>query len=491
MSERILERSLKFLILLLGLILLAILVIPFTADAQTHIHRSIQNNTSAIWTSGGTITFTISGDTIATFSSDAPDSIGRGVAIEYDSTGSSSVKAICFIKYRISKRQFGVQRFQGGNPSPASATTTWNMFHAYATYEKLHNGDENDGIDNTVENFDAHTDGVNIDARSEYWNVAFYAGSNDITGTQGGDDMNTSATERLKLYAPCGTKYVGTSQRHSGKLTFRAAVLTATTNGFFTNDDAGTRVCQHIDFEGLQWQVTTTTGAIALVFNNSASEQMQATITDNIFVGSDSVSTVASAHCAIQVASGTAATSSYIYIKNSLFYNWKTSGSTTHEGGVMFTATNFGGTVLVNNCTFYKCEVGVKRSNAGNTLTIKNNIFNRVADGINPVGAVAGDKNVVDITGDCSACTNEILGSALFTSVSGADFSLRTGSNAIDAGADLSGDTLPVTKDGKGYARSGTYDCGFLEFGAAASGCSTEVDATSSPTLLRRRNPVQ
>lgn len=484
------ERILKVILILLALLVAAIWVIPFTAEAQTHIHRSIQNNTSAIWTSGGTITFTITGDTIATFSSDAPDSIGRGVAIEYDSTGSSSIKAICFIKYRISKRQFGVQRFQGGNPSPASATTTWNMFHAYATYEKLHNGDENDGINNTVENFDAHTDGVNIDARSEYWNVAFYAGSNDITGTQGGDDMNTSATERLKLYAPCGTKYVGTSQRHSGILTFTKAVLTSTGAGFITNDDAGTRVCQHTDFEGLQFSLTGTGSTYAIQFNNSAAEKMEATITDCVFSGSDSVSTNASVHCAVIWQTGTAATSSYLYIKNSLFYGWKTAGATTQEGGVLFTSVNVGGILLVNNCTFYKCEVGVKRSNAGNTLTIKNCIFQRSADGVN--GGVGGDKNVVAGTGDCAACTNEIVGTVAFTSQSGGDFSLHsTDTVAKDAGADLSGDTLPVTTDGKGYTRSGTYDCGFLEFGAAASGCSTELDATSSPTLLRRRNPVQ
>jgi len=486
------ERIIKIILILLALLVAAVLVIPFTAEAQTHIHRSVQSGTGARWTSGGTITFTISGDTIATFSSDAPDSIGRGMAIEYDSTGSSSVKAICFIKYRISKRQFGVQRFQGGNPSPASATTTWNVFHAYETWEKLHDGDENDGINDTVENFDAHTAGVDIDARSEYWEVAMYAGSHDITTTDGSDGFNTSATERLKIYAPCGTKFVQTSQRHSGKLTFRGPVFTSTgAIGFRTNDDAGTRVCQHIDFEGLQWQVTTTGGGYSLQLNQAAAEQQQITITDNIFVGSDSVSTVAGTHCAIQWSSGTASVSSYTYVKNSLFYGWKTAGATTNEGAIMFTSVNIGGTLLVNNCTFYKNEQGVRRTNAGNTLTIKNCVFQRSADGVN--GGVTGDKNVSDISGDCASCTNEIVGTVSFTSVSGADFSLQSGDTvAKNAGADLSGGTLPITTDIKGYTRSGTYDCEAFEQGMAASGCSTEVDAaTDNPTLRRRRNPVQ
>lgn len=480
---------------LIAQLVAAILVIPFTAEAQTHIHRSIQNNTSAIWTSGGTITFTITGDTIGTFSSDAPDSIGRGVAIEYDSTGSSSVKAICFIKYRISKRQFGVQRFQGGNPAAASATTTWNAFHPYTTWENLHNGSENTGINATVRAFDAHTDGINIDGRSEYWHVAMYAGAHDLTGSQGGDDIDTSPTEMLEIYAPCGTKFVGTSQRHSGKLTYRGPVFTVTTgNGWVTADDAGNRVCQDVIFNGLQWDFTDVDANIALYINASQAGLAQNFyVNDCIFHGSDSTATSATNHAAIVWFGGTASVGSKMYIKNSLFYGWKTTQATTNEGGVLFTAGNILGTILLNNNTFYRCEQGVRRTTAGNTLTIRNNIFNRVADGINPTGAVAGDKNVVDITTDCSACTNEILGTVAFTSVSGGDFSLHsTDTIAKDTGADLSASTLVVTTDGKNYTRTGTYDCGFLEYGAAASGCSSEVDAaTDNPTLRRRRAIIQ
>lgn len=471
--------------------IITLLLVTCTASlAQTHIHRSIQSGTAARWTSGGTITFTISSDTIGTFSSDAPDSIGRGMAIEYDSTGSSSVKAICFIKYRISKRQFGVQRFQGGNPAPASATTTWNIFHAYTSWDNFDMGDENDGINNTVENFDGHGGGLDMDARGEKWFVAVYAGDHTAIAN-GFDGINTSSTERLVVYAPCGTKYVGTSQRHNGTLTATRALFSSTGNGMITNDDSGVRVMQHLDLIGLQFSITGTGGTYALLINQVASEACDITITDCLFSGSDSVSTVASTHVAIQWSTGTASVGSSVKIKNCLFYGWKTAGATTNEGGVHFTAPNIAGTLLINNCTFYKCELAIKRTTAGNTLTVKNSISNRSADGFN--GGIGGSYNVSDIASDCGSCTNMITGTVAFTSQATKDFSLQSGDTvAKNAGQDLSADALPVTTDIKNYTRSGTYDVGAFEQGAAASGCSTETDPiTDTPVLKRRRNPVQ
>lgn len=496
MSDQFLEKSLKFLMLLLALILLTILVIPFTAEAQTHIHRSIQNNTSAIATSGGTITFTITGDTIATFSADMPDSVGRGCAIEYDSTGSVSVKAIAFIKYRTSKRVFGIQRFNGSKPAPASATTTWNIFHAYTTWRNLHNGDENDGINNTVENFDAHTDGVNIDARSEYWNVAMYAGNHDMTSSDGGDDMNTSPTEMLNIYAPCGTKFVGTSQRHSGKLTYRGPVWTVTTGEAWRSaDDAGNRTCQDVIFDGIQWDFTDVDATVALRIHASETGLVQNfTIRNCIFRGSDSTATSAVEHAAIVWDSGTASNGGMVRIYNNLFYGWKSAATTTNEGAILFTSVNIADSMMVHSNTIDRCQDGIKRSNAGNILSIKNNITTRCNDGVN--GGIAGDKHVSDISSDCTSCTNNILGTPSYTDRPNGDFSLQSGDTvAKDAGTRAAvGSVTAPTRDLKGYTRPvSTNDVGAFEQGATASGCSTEVDATAtdSPVLKRRRNPVQ
>lgn len=457
------------------------------AFSQTHIHRSIQNNTSAIWTSGGTITFTITGDTIATFSSDAPDSIGRGVAIEYDSTGSSSVKAICFIKYRISKRQFGVQRFNGSNPAPASATTTWNMFHAYTTWRNLHNGDENDGINNTVENFDAHTDGVNIDARSEYWHVAMYAGAHDMTSSDGGDDMNTSPTEMLEIYAPCGTKFVGTSQRHSGKLTYRGPVWTVTTGTAWASaDDAGARTCQDVIFDGIQVDFTDVDATVAIRIHASEAGLVQNfTIRNCIFHGSDSTATSTVEHAAIVWDSGTSSVGSRVEVYSNLFYGWKSAATTTNEGAILFTSVNIAASLLVHSNTIDRCQDGIKRSAAGNILSIQNNITTRCNDGVN--GGITGGTHVSDISSDCTSCTNNILGTPSYTDRPNKDFSLQSGDTvAKDAGTTSAtpvGALAAPTRDLKGYTRpNGTNDVGAFEQGATASGCSTEVDA---PTTRR------
>lgn len=488
------ERILKIVLILLALIGLAILVIPFTAEAQTHIYRSIQNNTGAIWTSGGTITLTVN-DTIATFSSDAPDSIGRGCAIEYDSTGSSSVKAICFIKYRTDKRTFGVQRFQGGQPAQRVAgTTTWNILHSYTTYENFHNGTENTGINATVRAFDAHTDGINIDARSEYWHVAFYAGAHDISTTQGGDDMDTSPTEMLELYAPCGRYYVGVSQRHTGKLTYRGAVLTGgAANGWITNDDAGNRVCQDVIFNGLQWDNTGTGARDALTINSSQAGLVQNyLIKDCIFHGSDSVATSTTSHYAINWQTGTSSNGGKVKVINSLFYGWKTAASTTNEGALLFTSVNIADSLLVEGCTIYACQDGIKRSNAGNVLIIRNTITNRCNDGFN--GGIAGSFNVSDIVGDCGACTSMITGTVAFTSQSTGDFSLHSSDTvALNAGTTAAaGSLLAPTTDIRNYTRTGTMDVGAFSFGEAASGCSVEVTpASTSPVLFRRRVPPQ
>lgn len=487
------ERALKIILLLLALLCLAVLIIPFTAEAQTHIHRSIQNNTSAIWTSGGTITFTITGDTIATFSSAAPDSIGRGVAIEYDSTGSSSVKAICFIKYRISATQFGVQRFNGSNPAPASGTTTWNVFHAYTTWEKLHNGDENDGINNTVENFDKHTDGVNIDARSEYWHVAMYAGAHDLTGSQGGDDMNTSPTEMLEIYAPCGTKFVGTSQRHSGKLTYRGPVFTVTTGeGWRSADDAGSRDCQDVIFDGLQWDFTDVDATVGLLIHASATGLVQNfTIRNCIFHGSDSTATNTTNHAAIVWSGGTASNGGIVRIYNNLFYGWKSAATTTNEGAILWTSVNIADSMMVHSNTIYRCQDGIKRSNAGNVLTVRNTIVQRCNDGFN--GGIGGTFNVSDISSDCGSCTSMITGTVSFTNPSAGDFSLQSGDTvAKNAGTQAAvGSVTAPTIDLPGYTRPvSTNDVGAFEQGATGTRCQDQVDAPSTNPVTKRRRAI-
>lgn len=493
MSDHFLEKSLKLLILLLALILLTILAIPFTAEAQTPIYRSFQSGNTSVIADLSANALTISGST-ATFASALPDTVGVGDAIQYDSSNAGAVNAIAFIHGRTNNKTYTVKRFNGGTPASCSADTDGDIYRAYTALETagLQFGDENNGINNTVENFDAHTDGVNIDARGEIWYIAFYAGKESVTNGINWDDWNTSSTERLVLFSPCGTSQVGVSQRNTSSiLTARAYWHEATTAGWSFNDDAGTRVTQHVDITGLQFRVSGTGATVALNFKTT-DEACDINITDCLIVGSDSVSTVGTSHVGIFVTNGT--TGGVIRVRNSIIYGFKTAGATTNEAGIWSNlAASTGLSIYINNTTIYKCENGFRRVNVGNTFTVKNSIANRCADGFN--GGIGGNNNVSDISSDCGSCTAGITGTVAFTSQSTGDFSLQSGDTvAKDAGADLSGDAnAPLSTDYKNYTRSGTYDVGAFEQGAAASGCSSEVDAVvgASETLKRRRAIVQ
>jgi len=465
---------------------LLFLFLPALVFGQTHIHRSIQNNTAVIG-SGGTLTIV---DTTATFSIAMPDSAGgRGVLVYYDSTGLNLViNAVCFIKYRVSSTVFGVQRFNGGTPASVTGSTIHGLIHCYTSWENFHNGSENTGIPVLVRNFDSHTDGINLDSKGWYLHVAMYAGAHDLTTTQGGDDIDTSPTEMLHIYAPCGKRFVGTSQRSTtGKLTYRGAVFTVSTGtGWASADDAGNRVCQDVVFEGMQFDFSDVDSQIGLLINAQQSGLVQNfLISDCIFKGSDSTATNTSNHAAIVWSGGTASNGGKVKVQNSLFYGWKSRVTTTNEGAILFTAVNISDSLLVENCTIYKCQDGIKRSNAGNILIIRNTIVNRCNDGFN--GGIGGSFNVSDIASDCGGCTNMITGTVAFTSQSTGDFSLQSGDTvAKNAGTNnAAGSLVAPTTDIKNYTRSGTRDVGAIEQGAAASGCSVETDAVSSfPSVI-------
>lgn len=494
MSDQMLERSLKFIILLLALILLAVLVIPFTAEAQTtKIYRSVQpGNTGAIFTSGGSITLTISGTT-ATFSSAAPDTVGVGCGIEYDSTGSVSVKALAFITGRTSSTVFTVQRFQGGTPASASATTTWNVRHAYTSLSNWDAGTLNTGF--TVTDPDAGN--LDIDTRNESWWVSLYAGTeSNTTATTTIDGWTTSSADSIYIYTPCSTFEVGTSQRHSGQLTGRCYRITGTTASpvLLINDDAGTKVTQHIHIDGIQLS-NSGTGALTGLQIKSENASSNFRISNSIFFGSDSVSTVGTNHIAIDIFS--AATSAGVHrIWNNIIYGWKTNGATTNEGGIFMRPTPTAGTAYVFNNTIYKCEVGVKRATAGTLVTCINNIVNRTADGFNGAFVAASDYNISSIAADqpASGANDKMNTTVSFTAPNSGDFSLQSGDTAAkNSGTDLSAAAnLFFNYDAKLKTRpasgSASWDIGALEQGATGA---CRVAATDNPTLLRRRAIIQ
>jgi hypothetical protein len=89
------------------------------------------------------------------------------------------------------------------------------VFRAYTSLSKANSGDENDGLDNTLESFESWSGGKDIVTSNEQWNIAAYADSPDtsgviISGWEGG------LQNYLKIFTPVSEKEVGISQRHSG-----------------------------------------------------------------------------------------------------------------------------------------------------------------------------------------------------------------------------------------------------------------------------------
>lgn len=452
-----------------------ILLLPVLAFSQTtKIYRSVQpGNTGAIFTSGGAVTLTISGTT-ATFSSAAPDTIGVGCGIEYDSTGSISVNALAFITGRTSSTVFTVQRFQGGTPASASATTTWNVRHAYTSLTNWDAGTLNTGFGVA----DPDVGNLNIDARNESWWVACYAGTeNNTTSTTTIDGWTTSSADSIYIYTPCSTSEVGTSQRHSGQLTERCYRITGTTANpvLALNDDAGTKVTQHIHFDGIQLS-NSGTGALTGFQGKSENSSSNFRISNCIFFGSDSVSTVGTNHVAIDIFS--ASTSAGVWrIWNNIIYGWKTAGATTNEGGIFFRPTPTAGTGYFYNNTVYKCEVGYKRATIGTTVTCFNNIANRCADGYNGGFAAASDYNISNVSSDqpASGAHDKTNTTVSFTAPNAGDYSLQSGDTAAkNAGTDLSAAAnLFFNTDAKLKIRpasgSSSWDIGALEQGATGT----------------------
>ena len=164
---------------------------------------------------------TISGTTL-TLENAAPDNVGVGDAIQYDSDGNSSIDAIAFISSRSSSTSFTVQARDGANPVAVTNDQDWQIFRAYTTLDNAEGGAENTAnIDDDVDDFDisvSRNDGKDIYTSNEQWNIAAYAnGTTADTNAVTINDWTTGAQNYIKIYTPVSVSEVGVSQRHSGK----------------------------------------------------------------------------------------------------------------------------------------------------------------------------------------------------------------------------------------------------------------------------------
>src|SRR5690606_9213810 len=108
------------------------------------------------------------------FGTALPNSIGIGDAIQYDSTGDSTIDSIAFISRRISSTEYRAQSADGGLPNAVTGDQEWEIYRSYSSLENALVGTVNSGISGLVS---AQVTGGNRDlvANEEQWNIVIYA----------------------------------------------------------------------------------------------------------------------------------------------------------------------------------------------------------------------------------------------------------------------------------------------------------------------------
>lgn len=453
------ERILKVILILIALLVAAILVIPFTAEAQTAIYRSVKNTTSAIATGSGNDLTVDNSTSTATFASALPDSVGVGCMLQYDDDNDGDIDvndSIVAIHSRISSTVFTVKTAAGAAPtSTAAADQDWSIFHAYTTLANCEAGTENTGIDVDIRAFDTGNRNISSGVNNEQWHIAIYRGNAAVFDFNGWTTGTTDDGNYIRIFAPILTTDVGVSQRHNGVFTTsRAHILISGTSNLIQSGS-------QYRFEGVQ--ISSSGGGFPINVLSSAS--MKIRVSECIFKGGG-----------LGIFFQVGAAGSRGYIKNSLFYD-QTSGA--NDAGVSILDADY--TVYIYNSTFATLRQGIDRD--GGTVIVKNVLTKcNGADFVGTFDAASTNNASADATAPGS--NNRINQTFTFVDEAGDDYSIASGdAGAKDFGVDLSGDAnLPVTTDIIGTTRpqGSAFDIGAFE-----------AAATDSPVLKRRRNPVQ
>ena len=217
-----------------GLCCAALVLLPLIARSATPIYRSVGPGTTMPLVSG-TGQLTVSGS-LAAFTTALPTKVGVGDVIEYDSNGDGLRDTLAFIHARdpvAGGASFTVRTASGSAATPTSAPTfVWAVFRAYTSLDSATRGLENPGIALARRDFDTSSEGRDLVAADEEWNIACYADGEDVTsaalcnsdnpaglegcGMLGNHGWRTDATHTVRLYTPVSQAEVGVSQRHTG-----------------------------------------------------------------------------------------------------------------------------------------------------------------------------------------------------------------------------------------------------------------------------------
>lgn len=262
-----------------------------------------------------------------------------------------------------------------------------------------------------------------------------------VSSTQVILGSTTDATHYMKLT-------VAPSERHKG-IRATGVVITVSTTGFaaFQLRDNYTRL-EWVDIKGVTSDDSITMGA--------ASTTITGIILQNFIIRD--YNPAAGAINAIRFANGQTATS--ITIRNCIIYPNGTTGTRRNIRGDA-TAGN-ADTVTVENCTLYGGTHGIQESTS--TFTAKNTIA--MSNSTSDFVVTTQDYNMSsDATANCGTCLPSKTPANQFVSTTSGseDFHLKSGSDAINAGTDLSANFDSDIDEGR-RPQGAAWDIGADEF---------------------------
>jgi len=399
------------------------------ANAATAIYRSVgAGATSDLNTNSRTVE--ISG-TSATFSDVMPDNMGVGDVLQYQVTGTYY---LAFISGRTSSTVYTVQANNGGTPQSTVVGTAVSVYRAYTSLYNSEQGNENDSLNDTVENFDDWTAGGTKDAddvgknlvsADQIWNIACYAGAGPDTVPSANNlviaGWTTGNGNFINVFTPFLISEVGVSQRHSGKWTNSAYYINFTTNGIYVSNS-------YVTLDGLQMKKSANGTAIT---SNAPYASRGQFLKNNIIWG-------AGPFTAVSYGMRWTGISGDISLYNNIIYGFNYAGSY----GITLSDQVVGDiTPYVYNNTVYDCATGIVQDSSAyysnnisyNNATAdftgtpkagsaKNFSKDNTANGSNPIHGTADSKNpqFVSVTAGSE------------------DFHLQSNSDAKDVGADIS-----------------------------------------------------
>jgi len=450
-----------------------------TPSAPTVIYRSVgPGNTAALADGSGGNTLALNGGT-ATFTS-APDNVGLGDIIQYDSDMNGSRDSLLVIYGRLGANQYLVRDIAGNAPSAVMGTTFWELFRAYISLADAETGTENTGIDAALRDFDTWSGGKDITATTgsnQIWNIACYADNADTT-TVNFNGWTTGPDNYIRIFTPYQSSEVGTTQRHAGLWTtsgYRLEVANAV--ALNVNVD-------NLRVEGLQIAVTAVN-----------SDGLQAVNIENTSVVDARVS-----YCLVRGVPTTAyqwhfglavfnAGTGVVRFWNNVIYDFN---GNADAAGIDLDDADF--TFYVFNNTIVNCNRGIQQYSG--SAEIKNVLTQGCVDGYNGTFAGTSDYNLSDLAeAGMPGTHNQFSTTVTFVGAGGDDFHLAAAdTGAKDVGTNLSGDAnLPFSNDVDMATRGGTWDIGADEEGVGFIPTTTATPTSTpspTPTATPTRTPT-